>query len=121
MNFKFTIIDDIFEYFSSLKEKMSDLSETNYQLGLLHLTNGRVWEALSRFKITTFFWPNNYKASYQYAYCLTLEENIKKAQEILDDILKKHPEYEKAKKLSDEIKNGELDKIIKRYRENLLN
>ena len=119
MNFKFTIINDILEQFSSLKEKVGNLSETNYELGLEHLNNGRIWEALSRFKITTFFWPNNYKALYQYGYCLLLMNRLEKAKIVLAKITVEHPKYKEATRLLSAIENQEFDKIYEEYKEKI--
>jgi len=119
MNFKFTIIDNIFKQFSNLKEKITNLSETNYQLGIAHLKKGHIWEALSRFKITLFFWPHNYKASYQYAYCLLLGDKIDNAKFTLIKIIREHPDYKEAVKLLNAIKNQEIDKVKQEYKEKL--
>jgi tetratricopeptide (TPR) repeat protein len=120
MNFEFTIINDIFHYFSSLKEKLKNLSETNYQLGLEHLKKGNIWEALSRFKIITFFWPNHNKALYQYAYCLVLTDGTVNARRVLEKLLKKSHDMKEAKNLLSLLKKGKAEEIQKNYKETLL-
>jgi len=120
MNFKLIIIDNIFNYFASLKEKIANLSETNYQLGLEHLKNGHIWEALSRFKIITFFWPHHRKALYQYAYCLILANKIENARKVLTKLLAEFPNYQEAMNLFKAIQNQETDKIKQEYKEKLL-
>jgi tetratricopeptide (TPR) repeat protein len=76
-----------------IKEKMQDLSKTNYDLGIKHLENGNLKEAIFRFKITKRFWPHNYEAYYELVYCLILENEFDEAQKVIDDLLKKCPSY----------------------------
>jgi thioredoxin-like negative regulator of GroEL len=40
------------------------------------------------------FWPENYEAYYQLAYCLILEEKFDKAEEIITELLQKNSDYE---------------------------
>lgn len=90
-------IDHLFSFvvveYRIIKEKMQDLSKTNYDLGVKHLENGNLKEAIFRFKITKRFWPHNYDAYYELIYCLILENEFDEAQKVIDDLLKKCPSY----------------------------
>jgi len=91
------------EYFS-IREKTKNLRQTNYDLGMKHLENGHVDEAIIRFKIIRKFWPDVVDAKYQLAYCLVLKEKFKEAKEVLDELLSKNPDYDqKAHDLLDHI------------------
>jgi tetratricopeptide (TPR) repeat protein len=91
------------EYFS-IREKTKNLRQTNYDLGMKHLENGHVDEAIIRFKIIRKFWPDVVDAQYQLAYCLVLKEKFKEAKKVLDELLSKNPDYDqKAHDLLDHI------------------
>lgn len=81
------VINNIKDFFLNFKEKYGNLKELNYRLGLAHLKSGRIVEAKRRFRIILFFWPSNFKAASQYAYCLILMDKARDAQLILDRIL----------------------------------
>jgi tetratricopeptide (TPR) repeat protein len=80
------------EYFS-IREKTKNLRQTNYDLGMKHLENGHIDEAIIRFKIIRKFWPDVVDAQYQLAYCLVLKEKFKEAKKVLDQLLSKNPDY----------------------------
>lgn len=80
--------------YSLIREKMKDLSKTNYDLGMKHLERGLVLEAIFRFKMVKRFWPDNYEAYYQLAYCLILVEKFDQAEEIIAELITKNPDYE---------------------------
>jgi len=81
--------DSVIEY-NSIREKCKNLQNTNYELGLKHLENNNVDEAIFRFKITKKFWPNCHNANYQLAYCYSLIEKYYKAEPILNEIIAKN-------------------------------
>ena len=81
------------EEYSSIKEKCKDLRSTNYNLGMKHMENGNLPEAIFRFKIIKKFWPDNYDAYYQLAYCLTLQEKFLEARKVLEELLGKKPDF----------------------------
>jgi tetratricopeptide (TPR) repeat protein len=87
-------IEEAVTEYGIIREKMKDLSTTNYNLGMKHLENGRISEAIFRFKLLKKFWPENYEAYYQLAYCLILEEKFDKAEEIITELLQKNSDYE---------------------------
>jgi len=94
------------EEVTTIRKKCSNLLETNYQLGLKHLENGNLKEAIFRFRFINKFWPNHLESYYQLAYCLILANKFKKAEKVLNDLVAKDPEYmEDAKKLLDSIDN----------------
>jgi tetratricopeptide (TPR) repeat protein len=76
-----------------VKEKFQDLSKANYDLGIRHLEEGNIKEAIFRFKITKKFWPHNYDAYYQLIYCLILDNEFEDAQKVIDELLIKNPSY----------------------------
>ncbi len=86
--------DEAVTEYSVIREKMKDLSKTNYDLGMKHLENGRVSEAIFRFKMLKKFYPEYYEAYYQLAYCLILVEKFDKAEEVIAELLQKNPDYE---------------------------
>jgi tetratricopeptide (TPR) repeat protein len=98
------------EYFS-IREKTKNLRQTNYNLGIKHLENGHVDEAIIRFKIIRRFWPDVIDAQYQIAYCLVLKEKFKEAKKVLDELLNKNSDYDqKAHDLLDHINSLEESK-----------
>jgi len=66
--------------FGDIKSKMSNLLETNYQLGLRHLAKGNISDAIFRFRFIKKFWPNCFDAYYQLAYCLVLNKRVFEAK-----------------------------------------
>ncbi|MES2677641.1 MAG: tetratricopeptide repeat protein [Pseudomonadota bacterium] len=88
------IFDNIVAEFHIIKEKSQDLSTTNYNLGIQHLEDGDLKEAIFRFKITKKFWPNNYDAYYQLIICLILNHDFDEAQIVIEDLLEKCPAYQ---------------------------
>ncbi len=76
-----------------VKEKLQDLSQANYDLGIRYLEEGNIKEAIFRFKITKKFWPNNYEAYYELIYCLILDNKFEEAQRVIDELLLKNPSY----------------------------
>lgn len=93
------------------KRKFDNLYQTNYNNGIYHLEHGNLWDATFRFKVIMRFWPDKVEPRYQYAICLVIMGDENKATEILNEILKKNPNYSKAKDLLAKIKNGEAKKI----------
>lgn len=86
--------DDAWEELSIIREKCKDLRQTNYELGLMHLENGHLSEAIFRFRIIKRFWPNCFDAHYQLAYCLALKEKYPAAKKVLISLLEKDPSSE---------------------------
>lgn len=90
--------------FFSIKEKCADLRTTNYDLGLKHLTNGKIPEAIFRFRFIKKFWPTYYDAYFQLAYCLALKGKNDEAKKVLTELLQLEPNYNpKAQALLDNI------------------
>lgn len=93
--------------FFSIKNKCKNLRETNYALGLKHLQNGNLSEAIFRFRFIKKFWPDLFDAHYQLAYCLALKNKSAEAKKILEELLRKKPDYDqKAKELLERINKG---------------
>ncbi len=97
------------EYFA-IKEKIKDLHNTNYELGLKHLENGRLKDASFRFYLMRKFWPNDPDVYFQHAYCLILRNKNKAAKKVLEELLQKDPNYDaRAYELLEHIKQVEKD------------
>jgi len=77
-----------------IRSKCKNLRETNYNLGLKHLEDGNLGEAIFRFRFTKKFWPDLFDAYYQLAYCLVLNKEMNKAKEVLAELLSKKPDYD---------------------------
>ena len=92
---------------SLIKEKMKDLHSTNFELGLKHLENGRLKDASIRFFLMRKFWPDDPDAYFQHAYCLILRNKNEAAKKVLEELLRKNPNYDpKANELLEHIKNS---------------
>ncbi len=87
------LLNRVVTEYHSIREKSQDLSATNYNLGMKHLEDGDLKEAIFRFKITKKFWPKNYDAYYQLIICLILNHNFDEAQKVIDELLEKSPSY----------------------------
>ena len=99
-----------------LVQKFRNLPNTNYNVGLLHLKKGNLWDATCRFTIMTKFWPEYHKASYQLAYCLVLRDMDLEAQVILEKLVKDFPKNAPAKTLLKNIKDKTTDKVREDYK-----
>jgi hypothetical protein len=93
--------------------------ETNYKIGMFHLSRGNLWDAAFRFKIIKKFWPDKLEPQYQYAYCLVLQNMNGCAIQLLNEILEKDPNYTEARELLNKINNDESSEIIKEFKEKL--
>jgi len=87
-------LDSAREEFFTIKEKCKDLHKTNFDLGNRHLEKGNLSEAILRFRIIKKFWPNDFDAYYQLAYCLVLKNKPRKARRVLEELLEKDPGYD---------------------------
>lgn len=104
--FALDIYEDVLEEFEILKHKISNLCETNYNLGLRLLERGHVYEACRRFWFTKKFWPKCYDAYYQHAYTLMLTKRPNQAKKVLKHLLNIYPNYDtKALDLLNNIEN----------------
>lgn len=79
--------------FFVIKEKLNNLLETNYQLGLKHLQNDHLNEAIFRFRFIKKFWPDHLDSYYQLAYCLALKNKFEKSKKVLEELIAKDPNY----------------------------
>lgn len=67
-------------HLKDFKNRLNNLTETNYNLGLYHLHNKNLNDAIIRFKlIEMFFNPNDSKANYMLGWAYFLKNNPKKA------------------------------------------
>ena len=87
-------IDSVKEELTTMKEKYDNLLETNYNLGLKHIENGNLSEAIFRFRFIRKFWPEHYDSYYQLAYCLVLNRKSVDAKIVLEELLKKNPQHQ---------------------------
>ena len=98
---------DIIDEVKTIRSKLKNLSEVNYNLGLRHLENGNLSDAVFRFKFINKIWPENQDAYYYLAYCLYLKKQNNKARQKLEELLKINPNYDsKAAKLLEKIDNN---------------
>lgn len=97
--------------YNLIREKLDNLSETNYQQGLKYLAKGDIRDAILRFRIVIKFWPEQYPdAYYQLAYSLILHNKPGKAEIVLKHLLRDHPAYShKAYELLEKIKKSPID------------
>lgn len=92
-------IDLMKNEFFVMKEKYNNLLETNYNLGLKHIENGRLSDAIFRFHFIKKFWPQHYDSYYQLAYCLVLNKKPDEAKKILEELMTKDPQHPYGKEL----------------------
>jgi len=88
-------IDELRNEYLLIKEKTSNLLQTNYELGLRHIEKGNLSDAIFRFRFIKFFWPEFYDAYYLLAYCLYIDRKFVKSKEIIVLLLEKQPNYDK--------------------------
>lgn len=84
-------------------QKLQNLHNTNYQLGLDHLDKGNVNEAIFRFKIVRKFWPADHEAHLKLIYCYFILEDRVKAQKAIDYLLSLNDD------LKSEIEQAKID------------
>jgi tetratricopeptide (TPR) repeat protein len=82
------------EEYYSIQEKCQDLHKTNFDLACSHLEKGNLSEAIFRFRFVKKFWPHDFDAYYQLAYCLVLKNKPHKAKKVLEELLEKDPNYD---------------------------
>lgn len=69
-------------------DKLQNLPDTNYKLGLNHLRKGNLSDAAFRFWIVTRFVPEHAEAYYNWGRCLILQEKNDMAREKLEKALR---------------------------------
>lgn len=107
-----SIIEKVKIFIEDSKRKFHNLYQTNYDTGMYHLEHGNLWDATFRFKIIKRFWPNKLEAQYRYAYCLVLQGLNSDATILLNEILKKDPNYKEARELLGKIEGNDTAKMI---------
>jgi len=93
LQFGETKLEEAKTEYSVIKSKLSNLLETNYQLGLKHIERGNLSEAIFRFKFIKFFWKDCFDAYYQLAYVLILAKKPYQAKKVLNELIIKNPDY----------------------------
>ena len=66
---------DLASEIGAMKEKSKNLLKTNVNLGLKHLNNDKISDAILRFKIISIIWPNHVKTYYYLAHCYILKNS----------------------------------------------
>lgn len=90
-----------------IRGKLQNLRQVNYDLGMKHLENGHLKDAIFRFRFIKKFWPDHFDAYYQLAYCLALRKKPQEAKIIIEELLSKKPDYSsKAQDLLQHIENS---------------
>lgn len=90
-------------------EKCKNLLDTNYKLGMKHLEDGNLNDAIFRFRFIKKFWPDFHEAYCKLAYCLSLKGNNFEAKRILLELLEKDPTNEDGNRLLNQIKTSEIN------------
>lgn len=85
---------NLFSDIKVMKVKSKNLLQTNINLGLKHLNNDNISDAIFRFRIIAFIWPNHIKTYYYLAHCYIIKQNFYKAQKYLKILLQMDPSYE---------------------------
>lgn len=83
-NFFQNLIEKAKEEFEIIKTKSQNLLQTNFELGLKHLSEGNLSDARLRFAIMIRFWPKFVESYYQKAYIELLENKPLKALKTLE-------------------------------------
>lgn len=86
-----------------MREKSKNLLETNIKLGLWHIDQENISDAIFRFRFIRFFWPKYLEANYYLAYCYVLKDKKVKAKEILENLIKQDPQNQRAIELLNKI------------------
>lgn len=94
-------IEDVKKDLHEMKQKYDNLLETNYKLGLKHIENGNIAEAIFRFRFIKKFWPEHYDSYYHLAYCLVLNKKPTEAKKILEELMSKNPQHPQGRELLD--------------------
>lgn len=77
-------------------EKMRDITKNNYDLGLLHLENGNVTDAIFRFRIVTLMDPQHVDAWFFLGTAYMADRKMSMAQSALQKAVNLRPGYEEA-------------------------
>jgi len=96
-------------------EKTKNLPRVNYELGLKHLDNGNLWDAVFRFKILCKFWPDYENGREHFAYCLILQRRNEYAKRVLKSLIEDEKDNTYAKSLLESIERNETGAIIESY------
>lgn len=83
-NFFQNLIGKANDEFEIIKIKSQNLLQTNFELGLKHLSEGNLSDARLRFAIMICFWPKFYESYYQKAYIELLQDKPLKAIKTLE-------------------------------------
>jgi len=96
----------------STKHKLSNLVETNYQLGVFHLNAHNMNDAEFRFRIVLYFEPTHYNALYGLAKCLLAKKKIESAKKKLQRALELKENFLEAQYLLTIInQSGEIHEV----------
>jgi predicted TPR repeat methyltransferase len=100
-------LNDLSVFLKESSFKIKNLSKTNYDLALYHISKGNLADAKFRFLIISLFSNNYLDSDYQLARCYIYLGNIKKAKSILNNL-------EKSKKVQfrlDILNKAKIDSI----------
>jgi predicted TPR repeat methyltransferase len=96
-------LKDVIEKYKTSSVKLQDIPGTNYNLGLYHMKQGNLGDAIMRFKMVNYLKPENIDSFYNLGRCLILNGENKKAKEALQKVLEKNQEHVEAKYLINKI------------------
>lgn len=116
-----TIVEAITSYikniplnFKVIVKKLKDLRETNYWLGKLHYENGNLPDAIFRFKLLKYFYPNMLELNYLIGRCYIERNQFKKASIFINSYLKSNDlHYQIEAKYCYDLINGRTKNITK--------
>lgn len=101
-----SVLNKVFDYKKQLlssikesKEKLKNIIETNYKLGLYHLNANNLNDAAFRFRLVLYFEPTHYNALYNLAKCLIAKKRKESAIEKLKLALQLKTDFAEAKYL----------------------
>lgn len=84
-----TFLQDVY----IMREKSKDIAKTNYELGLMHMQKGNLYDAVLRFRITLWVKPDFAPAYYNLGRVLLMQGRGDKAQEAFAKALALQPDY----------------------------
>ncbi len=90
-------IQELFAWLKDIPARLRDLGDTNYNLGMRFLAEGKVADAKFRFQLALRFKSNYYLAWYQLGNCLIAQNKPAEAMEAFRKALQLKPDYEEAR------------------------
>lgn len=90
-------VESVLNWFGMTAYRLRDLSQTNYELGILHAENGRLFDAMMRFRIAVWFNKRHVEAWYNLGVCQMGRGKRPQAIQAFREALKLDPRHEEAR------------------------